>query len=77
MSARISASRHRDASVRRPGGHAGRDGERVDRFTDGGEFRFGTEIGISIQKRHARRPMSLPELASTKYVVSGDGHLRG
>ncbi|MEV4810575.1 glutamate-5-semialdehyde dehydrogenase [Micromonospora avicenniae] len=47
------------------------------RFTDGGEFGFGAEIGISTQKLHARGPMGLPELTSTKYVVIGDGHLRG
>jgi glutamate-5-semialdehyde dehydrogenase len=47
------------------------------RFTDGGEFGFGAEIGISTQKLHARGPMGLPELTSTKYVVTGDGHVRG
>ncbi|MCW2941217.1 MAG: gamma-glutamyl phosphate reductase [Actinomycetia bacterium] len=46
------------------------------RFTDGEEFGFGAEIGISTQKLHARGPMGLPELTSTKYVVTGDGHLR-
>jgi glutamate-5-semialdehyde dehydrogenase len=43
------------------------------RFTDGGEFGFGAEIGISTQKLHARGPLGLPELTSTKYVVIGDG----
>jgi glutamate-5-semialdehyde dehydrogenase len=47
------------------------------RFTDGGEFGFGAEIGISTQKLHARGPMGLPELTSTTYVVVGDGHVRG
>ncbi|MEY9967303.1 glutamate-5-semialdehyde dehydrogenase [Streptacidiphilus sp. MAP12-16] len=47
------------------------------RFTDGGQFGFGAEIGISTQKLHARGPMGLPELTSTKYIVTGDGHLRG
>nr|WP_314175164.1 glutamate-5-semialdehyde dehydrogenase [Streptomyces sp. DSM 40971] len=47
------------------------------RFTDGGQFGFGAEIGISTQKLHARGPMGLPELTSTKYVVTGDGHTRG
>ncbi len=47
------------------------------RFVDGGEFGFGAEIGISTQKLHARGPMGLPELTSTKYVVTGDGHIRG
>ena len=46
------------------------------RFTDGFEFGFGAEIGISTQKLHARGPMGLPELTSTKYVVVGDGHTR-
>ena len=46
------------------------------RFTDGGEFGFGAEIGISTQKLHARGPMGLPELTSTTYVVHGDGHVR-
>jgi glutamate-5-semialdehyde dehydrogenase len=47
------------------------------RFTDGGEFGFGAEIGISTQKLHARGPMGLAELTSSKYVVIGDGHIRG
>jgi glutamate-5-semialdehyde dehydrogenase len=46
------------------------------RFTDGGEFGFGAEIGISTQKLHARGPMGLQEMTSTKYVVTGDGHVR-
>lgn len=46
------------------------------RFTDGGQFGFGAEIGISTQKLHARGPMGLPELTSTTYVVTGDGHTR-
>ncbi|MET8992406.1 glutamate-5-semialdehyde dehydrogenase [Nonomuraea wenchangensis] len=46
------------------------------RFTDGGEFGFGAEIGISTQKLHARGPMGLPELTSTKWVYTGEGHLR-
>jgi glutamate-5-semialdehyde dehydrogenase len=46
------------------------------RFTDGGQFGFGAEIGISTQKLHARGPMGLPELTSTKFVVTGDGHIR-
>ncbi|MFD8460155.1 glutamate-5-semialdehyde dehydrogenase [Streptomyces antimycoticus] len=46
------------------------------RFTDGGQFGFGAEIGISTQKLHARGPMALPELTSTKYIVTGDGHTR-
>ena len=46
------------------------------RFTDGSEFGFGAEIGISTQKLHARGPMGLAELTSTKYVVTGTGHTR-
>jgi glutamate-5-semialdehyde dehydrogenase len=46
------------------------------RFTDGGEFGFGAEIGISTQKLHARGPLGLPELTSTTYVVTGSGHVR-
>jgi glutamate-5-semialdehyde dehydrogenase len=46
------------------------------RFTDGAEFGFGAEIGISTQKLHARGPMGLPEMTTTTYVVTGDGHIR-
>jgi glutamate-5-semialdehyde dehydrogenase len=46
------------------------------RFTDGAELGFGAEIGISTQKLHARGPMGLPEMTSTKFVVTGDGHVR-
>ena len=46
------------------------------RFVDGGEFGFGAEIGISTQKLHARGPMGLRELTTTKYVVMGDGQTR-
>ena len=46
------------------------------RFTDGFEFGFGAEIGISTQKLHARGPMGLPEMTSIKYIVDGDGQIR-
>jgi glutamate-5-semialdehyde dehydrogenase len=47
------------------------------RFTDGFEFGFGAEIGISTQKLHARGPMGLKELTSTKYIIYGNGQIRG
>lgn len=47
------------------------------RFTDGNEFGFGAEIGISTQKLHARGPMALPELTSYKYLICGNGQVRG
>ena len=46
------------------------------RFTDGGVFGLGAEIGISTQKLHARGPLALKELTSIKYVVTGEGHVR-
>lgn len=46
------------------------------RFTDGGQFGFGAEVGISTQKLHARGPMGLAELCTYKYVITGDGHVR-
>jgi glutamate-5-semialdehyde dehydrogenase len=79
-------SGHTEAIVTRSQAAARRFVARVDsaavmvnastRFTDGGQFGFGAEIGISTQKLHARGPMGLPELTSTKYVVTGEGHLR-
>ncbi len=47
------------------------------RFTDGNEFGFGAEIGISTQKLHARGPMGLKELTTTKYIILGEGQVRG
>ena len=45
-------------------------------FTDGGQFGFGAEIGISTQKLHARGPMALPELTTYKYLITGSGQTR-
>jgi glutamate-5-semialdehyde dehydrogenase len=80
------SSAHSDAIVTEDQGASRRFTAAVDsaavlvnastRFTDGGEFGFGAEIGISTQKLHARGPMGLPEMTSTKYVVIGDGHVR-
>ncbi len=80
------SSSHSEAIVTDSQSHAQRFVATVDsaavlvnastRFTDGGEFGFGAEIGISTQKLHARGPMGLPEMTSTKYVVTGDGHIR-
>ena len=44
-------------------------------FTDGAQFGFGAEIGISTQKLHARGPMALPELTTYKYIIEGDGQI--
>ncbi|MFF4777773.1 glutamate-5-semialdehyde dehydrogenase [Microtetraspora fusca] len=84
---RTYGSGHTDAIVTRSQGAARRFVASVDsaavavnastRFTDGGEFGFGAEIGISTQKLHARGPMGLPELTSTKWIYTGDGHIRG
>ncbi|MGN1444394.1 MAG: aldehyde dehydrogenase family protein, partial [Acutalibacteraceae bacterium] len=46
------------------------------RFTDGGEFGFGAEIGISTQKLHARGPLGLKELTTSKYIIFGNGQIR-
>ncbi|MEF9924151.1 MAG: gamma-glutamyl-phosphate reductase, partial [Muribaculaceae bacterium] len=45
-------------------------------FTDGGQFGFGAEIGISTQKLHARGPMALPEITTYKYIIDGNGQIR-
>jgi glutamate-5-semialdehyde dehydrogenase len=81
------SSGHTDAIVTTDLATARRFTEEVDsgvvvvnastRFTDGGEFGFGAEIGISTQKLHARGPMALRELTTHKYVVWGDGQIRG
>ncbi|WP_375484445.1 glutamate-5-semialdehyde dehydrogenase [uncultured Jatrophihabitans sp.] len=80
------SSGHTEAIVTRDLDAARRFTARVDsaavmvnastRFTDGSEFGFGAEIGISTQKMHARGPMGLAELTSTKWIVTGDGHVR-
>lgn len=79
-------SRHSEAIITRSLDAARRFTREVDaaavyvnastRFTDGFEFGFGAEIGISTQKLHARGPMGLRELTTTKYVVFGDGQVR-
>ena len=79
-------TRHTEAIVTEDPEAARRFTEEVDaaavivnastRFTDGSEFGFGAEIGISTQKLHARGPMALPELTTYKYVVEGDGQVR-
>jgi glutamate-5-semialdehyde dehydrogenase len=83
---RAHSTMHSECIVTRDEANAARFLQEVDaaavyhnastRFTDGFEFGFGAEIGISTQKLHARGPMGLPALTSTKYVVSGNGQIR-
>jgi len=80
------STKHSEAIVTRDYANARRFQQQVDaaavyvnastRFTDGFEFGFGAEIGISTQKLHARGPMGLVEMTSIKYLVSGDGQIR-
>ena len=80
------STRHSEAIVTNNDAHAKEFLQRVDsssvyvnastRFTDGGEFGLGAEIGISTQKLHARGPMGLRELTTTKYLVFGNGQTR-
>ena len=79
-------TKHSEAIITRDYANAGRFQEEVDaaavyvnastRFTDGEEFGFGAEIGISTQKLHARGPMGLKELTTYKYILTGDGQIR-
>ncbi|MEM7385004.1 MAG: hypothetical protein AAF514_08675 [Verrucomicrobiota bacterium] len=79
-------SRHSDCIVTANGDRASRFLESVDsaavfwnvstRFSDGEEFGFGAEIGISTDKLHARGPMALPELTSYKYLIRGEGQVK-
>lgn len=80
------STRHTEAIITRDYANAERFIAAVDsatvvvnastRFTDGGEFGFGAEVGISTQKLHARGPMGLPELTSTKWIIRGSGQVR-
>ena len=80
------STRHSEAIITNNDAHAAEFLQRIDsssvyvnastRFTDGGEFGLGAEIGISTQKLHARGPMGLRELTTTKYLVFGNGQIR-
>ena len=80
------STRHSEAIITDNDAHAREFLQRIDsssvyvnastRFTDGGEFGLGAEIGISTQKLHARGPMGLRELTTTKYLVFGNGQIR-
>ena len=80
------SSGHSEAIVTNNYEHARQFTSRVDaaavyvnvstRFTDGGQFGLGAEIGISTQKLHARGPMGVNELTSQKFIITGDGQIR-
>ena len=80
-------SKHSEAIVTRDYARARQFQSRVDaaavyvnastRFTDGGVFGFGAEIGISNQKLHARGPVGVAGLTTVKYIINGDGQVRG
>ncbi|NOU95363.1 glutamate-5-semialdehyde dehydrogenase [Paenibacillus sp. LMG 31456] len=84
---RLHSTMHSECIITESAEHAERFLQEVDaaavyhnastRFTDGFEFGFGAEIGISTQKLHARGPMGLPALTSTKYIIKGSGQIRG
>ena len=79
-------TKHSEAIITQNLNHARRFTREIDaaavyvnastRFTDGGQFGMGAEIGISTQKLHARGPMGLPELTSYKFVIMGEGQIR-
>jgi glutamate-5-semialdehyde dehydrogenase len=81
------STQHSDAIVTREEARAQKFLQQVDsacvywnastRFSDGGEFGFGAEMGISTQKLHCRGPFALAELTSTKYLITGSGQVRG
>ena len=80
-------TKHSESIITQDKNHAKRFQEEIDaacvcvnastRFTDGEEFGFGAEIGISTQKLHARGPIALEQLVTYKYLITGEGQIRG